>query len=333
MHHGYLFPSNYTQVKESHLLQSGWVQPLLVTFSEIPLVESETYFGGDLICTNGSESFNNDINVSTTSYVNMSSSLPSHPYTFNPNIYRSSTLSLPHNILRIIPETKSKISNDISVRYHMPHWTYFEFTTSQQKYFFSKYFPERMGLYKTYTREEEKNHLFIYLWLYMNGGVYIGPEYELLKSIESLLDDATNSNPADLYFMFDEERYISPKFLASQPFCGFWIEAVNLMDKRKKYKYPLIQEEIDRNTGRGLLTDVSNETRHRFEIIPRSQLDPYGPCDTTYNKDAYLCPTQRTQTLMTYVSCQTGSSTEMLYITGAVILIIAIMIIIALITN
>lgn len=333
MYHDYLFPSNDTPAKEHYVSPSGELQPLLVTFSEIPLVEYDTYFEGDLICTNSPESFNNNINVSMPSDLNIFSSLPLHPYTFNHDIYRSSTLSIPHNILRIIPETKSKISNDISVLYHMPHWKYFEFTTSQQKNFISKYFPERMGLYKTYTLEEEKNHLFIYLWLYMNGGVYIGPEYELLKSIESLLDDATDSNPSDLYFMFDEERYISPKFLASQPFCDFWIEAVNLMDKRKNYKYPLIQNEIDRNTGRGLLTDVLNETRHRFEIIPRSQLDPYGPCDTTYDKDTYLCPTQRTQTFMTYVSCQTGSSTEMLYITGAVILIISIMIIIALITN
>lgn len=368
MHHGYISPFNDTLVEENNLLPTGWEHPILVTFSEIPLVESDTNSDDDLICLKDetitfgphstevndmsdphinsqssmksrsnqtsdydSEDINNKGNVSRKSDITML--LPLHPYTFNHDIYRSSTMSLPHNILRIIPETKSKKAHDISVRYHMPHWKYFEFTTSQQKDFIAKYFPERMGLYKTYTREEEKNHLFIYLWLYMNGGIYIGPDYELLKSLEQLLDEFTDSNPADLYFMFDNERYISPNFLASQPFCGFWIEVINLMDKRRKYKYPSIQEEIDRNTGRGILTDITNETRYKFEIIPRSELDPYTPCDTNFNKDTYLCPTNRTQTFMTYVSCQTGSSTEMLYITGAIILVIAIMVIIALITN
>ena len=257
-------------------------------------------------------------------------SLPSYPYTFNPDIYKRSSFSIPHNILRTVPRAHSKTAKDISVQYHMPHWNYVEFDHTEQRKFIGRYFPERLELYKKYTREEEQTYLFVYLWLYMNGGVYIHPDYELLKSLESILD-ATPS--ADLYFTFDQDRYISPRFLASQPFCQFWIDAVNLMEKRKKYKYIIASEEIDRNTGRGLLTDIVDESRYRFEMIPRSQLDPYTSCDTDYNKDTYLCPSKRNRDFMTYVSCQTGTETEMLYITGAVVLIIIIMFIIALITN
>ena len=297
----------------------------LVTFSDIP---SKQEYDDSLVHME-----NPQVNLTIAEPLYSRPSI--HPYTFNPDIYRSSTLSIPRNILRTISENQSKYVKDLSVRYHMPNWNHFEFNPSQQKEFVIRYFPEWMGLYKKYTNDEERNNLFVYLWMYINGGVYISSDYELLKSIEDILDtnERDKESPADLYFMFDDERYISPKFFGSQPFCGFWMEAVNLMDKRAKYKYPLIREEIDRNTGRGLLTDVCDETRHKFQIIPRLQLDPYSPCDIEYIKDSYLYPSNRNQDFITYMSCQTGSSTELIYITGAIVLIISMMIIIALITN
>lgn len=318
MNNGYIFPPN---------------DDLLVTFSDIL---SQGSFQDSLVCIQDTypsfepSNINNKHNYQDEQ---RSEYLPLQSYTFNHDIYKSSAMSIPLNIMRIITENNSSKPKDISVRYHMPHWKYFEFTLSQQKKFIEKYFPDRMGLYKTYTRDEDKNNLFVYLWLYMNGGVYISPDYELLKSIEPILDNMTDSHVVDLYFMFDEERYISSKFLISQPFCDFWIDAINLMDKRKTHKYPSLQEEIDRNTGRRLLTDVLDDTRHKFEIIPRLQLDPYSPCDTEYNKDSYLYPINRNQSIVTYVSCQTGTSKELLYVTAAVVLVIAIMVIIALITN
>ncbi|CAH6418167.1 Glycosyltransferase [uncultured virus] len=250
-------------------------------------------------------------------------------------------LNFPRAICRDIPDDNRKRYNSVSR--HMPNWNYVEFNMNQQKDFIGKHFPERLALYKNYLHNEQRVHLFTYLWLYMNGGVYISQDYELLKTIEPVLIKVTdishhsldnqNMNQVDLYFMFDEERYISPKFLVSQPFCGFWIEAVDLMEKRKKHKYPQIREEIDRNSGRGLLTDVLEETQFKYEIIPRSQLDPYGPCETKYDKDSYLRPVSRDLNFMTYMKCQTGSTDELIYIAGSIIFVIAIMVLIALITQ
>lgn len=297
-----------------------------VTFSDTLVSQLYPNFTSGLIYSQDVDSapIHKDDNITVVEPV------PLSPYTFNPDIYHDSMLSLPRNIMRTIPQARSKKAQDISAQYHMPHWKYSEFTPSQQQEFIARYFPDRMGLYKKYTHEQERTHLFIYLWMYMNGGVYIGPAYEVLKALDSILEDAP---PADLYFTLDSERYISSEFFASQPFCEFWLELVDLMEKRIKYKYPLVRDEIDRNTGRGLLTDVSEETFHKFEIIPRTQLDPYGTCDTEYNKDSYLCPSNRDRDFMTYVSCQTGSSAEVLYATGIVILILSLMFIIALITN
>ena len=276
-----------------------------------------------------------------------------HPYTFNPGIYQASSLYIPRNIFQTIPENiasssdktpmgshhraslggsikKRRSTVDPSILYYMPHWNYHSFTPSQQEQFISKYFPERIGLYRHYKLKEERDNLFVYLWLYINGGLYVSSEYEILKPLDIILD---SSIAADLYFMFDHERYISPRVLASQPFCGFWMEAVNLMEKRKNHHYPQIQDQIDRNTGRGLLTDIAEETQYKYEILSRTVLDPYSPCDTTYDKDSYLRPLTHDLGFLTYMKCQTGSSDELLYITGAIIFVIAIMILIALITQ
>jgi hypothetical protein len=286
------------------------------------------------------------------------------PYGFNPDIYKSSTLTIPRQIFQTISDpisNKSKLSHEEpitkglsldqvetsdpihNINYHMPHWKYHAFTPLQQENFIAKYFPERLALYKSYKYDQQKTNLFVYLWLYVNGGVYLASNYELVKSIEPVLEESNNkirydsildsTHSPDLYFVFDYDRFISTHFIASLPFCEFWIELVNLMDKRKNHHYPTAEQEIDHNTGRKLLTELVEQTHYKYDIIPRMLMNPYNPCDKTFNKDSYLRPLSHNLDFMTYIKCQTGSSDELLYITGAVIIIIVIMVIIALITH
>jgi len=313
-------------LRSSHNSSSGKPHPMFDLSQELITI-NPLMSDSDQVCLY--ESNPNNVSFSEDHY----DTLPQYPYTFNTNIYKAGTFLIPRNIFQTIPTSKKKQPNRSvynSVSYHMPHWNYLDFTLTQQQDFIAKYFPERLTLYKKYKYDEERTNLFIYLWLYMNGGIYISPDYELIKTLEPILDSA---NTVDLYFMFDEERYISPKILASQPFCGFWIEVVDLMEKRKNHKYQQAREEIDRNTGRGILTDVVEETQYKYEIISRLLLDPYNSCDTKYDKDSCLRPLTNMRTFMTYMKCQTGSSDELIYITGAIIFIIGIMIFIALITR
>lgn len=251
--------------------------------------------------------------------------LPHHPYTFNPGIYEKSSLTIPRDLVQI-----NSVENNKTVIKCMPHWNYHKYNLNDQEQFISKYFPEKLSLYRYYKHPEERNNLFIYIWLYVNGGLYVSSDYEILKPLDEILDF---SNTADLYFMFDHERYISEKFIASQPFCGFWLEVINLMEKRKTHRYPILRDQIDRNTGRGVLTDSIDDTKYKYEILPRSSLYPYNPCDTNYDKDSYLRPSYRNLNFMTYMKCQTGSTDELLYMTGAIIIVIIIMVIIAIITQ
>lgn len=341
------------------------VSPLMITFSQSflppePVVDTNS-IPEDQVCIQESVSTNLDTEnkyipltqpyneyirdqspITLSTFVN----LPNYPYGFDPDIYKSSTLLLPRNILHPdiikykshLSRNKETPSNQYSrehdlIAYHMPHWKQYNPNETERREFVAKFFPERITLYDNYKHEEQKVNLFVYLWIYINGGIYVSSDYELIKSIEPILDSAPTS---DSYFMFDSERYISPKFFASQPFSAFWIDVVNLMEKRYKHKYNDTRAEIDRNTGRGLLTDVldaGGSTLYKYEIIPRSHLDPYNQCDRNYNKDSCLRPVSNDRDFMTYIKCQTGSSDELIYITGAIIFIIIVMVLIALITK
>lgn len=279
--------------------------PFSVTFSDASIYDDSIDPERDLICM-------------SSNYV--PETLPSHPFIFTSDIYKLNML--PKNIMRTVSD--NAVNNPI----HMSDWNHTQFTSSQQKDFITRYFPEKINMYKKYTYDRERTHLFIYLWLYLNGGIYIDSEYELNKSLEPILDES-----ADLYFVYDEDRYISPKFLASRPFSTFWLDVIDIMKKRQKSRYSSNEIQIDKNSGRSLLTDVLDETLHKYIIIPRPELYPYTECDTVYDKNSYLVPSNRNKNVVTYISCRTGNSTEVVYITGAVTFVIIIMVVIALITN
>lgn len=240
-------------------------------------------------------------------------------YTFNHDIY--GMVSIPRNILRPVPNKKGSRVKDISVPYHMPDWKYSEFTPSEQEEFMTKFFPNRMTLYKKISNDKERIMLFVYLWMYKNGGVYISSNYEVIKSLDSLFVTVS-----DLYFTFDQDRYISSDFFASQPFCEFWMELVDVIANRHKNNPRDI-------SSRTLLTKISETTHYKLEIIPRAKLDPYTPCDVEYNKESYLCPYNRDQSFATYMSCQTGTTNEELYLATAIIVILVLMFIITLMTK
>jgi len=254
---------------------------------------------------------------------NKSNGIPGNPNGFNPDIY--STVLVPKNILRTIGERDKE--EDKGGKEKMIDWKYWEFTAKEQKEFIERYYPDRIKLYKKYKIEQEKTNLFIYLWMYMNGGIYIGPGYEILKSLDNIIE---KTGETDIYLTKDVDRYISAEFFGSKAFCGFWLEVIEGMEKRKEYKYNTIKEEIDRNSGRSLLTDIVQETFQKMEIIPRLELDPYEECDIEYDKDTYLRP--KNKDFISRAGCKIGTSTEVIYIIGIIIVILIIMITIALIT-
>lgn len=211
--------------------------------------------------------------------------------TYNKHVLSDDILvrKLPHSILTISSDNISQ-------------WDIYNLNEEEQYLFIAEKFPDKLKLYESYEHSEEKTNLFIYLWLYINGGIYLSPSYQLKQSPEY--------NTHDLYFIYDSDGYISPDILISMPFCNFWLEVVTLMERRQHHKYADIRDQIDRNTGRSLLTDMVDETYHNYRII--SPNDYFKHID-----DKISVPQQY----------------NVIYTIGAVIIIIIIMIIIIMLTR
>lgn len=289
--------------------------------------------------------------------------IPKHAYIFNPDIHSDIPLSIPkiifqtandnkntHNISSskevinishmdnllcinekfLSPNDVSTPQNELaeknSITYHMPQWKYYNFDIKEQENFIMKYFPDRSILYNYYKHKEQRENMFVYLWIYMHGGIYISSDYEITRSLEPILNLMDHM---DLYFIKDEDRYISVKFVISKPFCHFWIEVLDEMEKRKNNNYFRSKDEIDKNTGRSLLTDMVDMTGSRYGIIPRHFLNPYDSCDTEYNKDSFLRPVTTSQNIMTYMKCKTGSSEEVIYVVGTMFFLLLLIFLIA----
>lgn len=263
-----------------------------------------------------------------------------YPYIFNEILDENNTNPYDNNLLGYTSDfSYNEIPRNIfhensNKNFDISGWIYIDYDEDQRKLFVDKHFPDKLSLYNDYKYDEQRRHLFSYLWLYLNGGVYISKNYELLKSFEPIL-----VNQADLYFTFDEDRFVSPNFLISKPFCNFWYEVFDLMTKRK-YIY-----EIDYSSGRKLLTDaleisLAKNIEFKYNIISRMQLCPYNSCNARadINSDfeidnPYLVPISESPNIMKYIKCQTGATNETIYISGVLLLICFAIIIIVLLFN
>jgi mannosyltransferase OCH1-like enzyme len=174
---------------------------------------------------------------------------------FNPDLYQIT--NIPHNILRIGKRSEEKISN----------WNYYYFTQEKEKKFVEKKFPQYFYLYENYTTQEEKNNLFKYLWLYKNGGIFVDTCFDFKKSPESLLVNSETS----LYFMYDDQ-YISPNFIISQPLSNFWLKVISLMEERQTNYITDVQDRIDINTGKKLLTEVYETISNECIVVQKEKL-------------------------------------------------------------
>lgn len=237
---------------------------------------------------------------------------------------------IPKNILQIRHKGTSKKSGN-SIRQYMPNWNYILFDRSSQKEFIRKYFPSNLSQYKAYKNQECKDLYFVYMYLYIHGGIYIDSTYELTKSLESLFDSFPSS---DLYFFHDMDRYISHKFIACQAFCDFWLQLLSSSKMRTLSTQQPTNEavlSIDYQIGRDLLTYQVSVYTEPYTIIPRDLIDPYTYCDTQFTKNSYLRPIPTSNTMYKYVKCRTGSSDEMLY-TSILCIFIVILLIVTIIT-
>lgn len=238
----------------------------------------------------------------------------------NPSIYMPDTLSIPKLIFQCTSDRNFIIDKAT------PGWTYKIFTHVQQRKFIHKFFPKKLITYDKYKYFQQKTNLFVYLFLYTHGGVYVSEDYKLNKSLEFIL---SNSNTADIFFVLDKDRYVTTDFIISRPFCNFWLDVVEELEKRKDYKYYTRQEEIDKKTGKYILSKYLQNTTHRCEILSNALIN-VSCCGES--PESIITRTKKPEDYISYIKCKTNTTDDILYFCVIIFVLIILLFILAIIT-
>lgn len=166
-----------------------------------------------------------------------------------------------------------------SIKEHMKGWDYVLMTDKDNLEFVEKYFPDFLPTYLGYKYPIQRADSIRYMWLYINGGVYMDLDYRMNTSIEHLFDCGSG-----LYFMNSANfpQYWTNSVMASEKGNKFWLEVIERMKVLAanppawaKGKHFHVME----TTGPGMLSKMIQETTYQYTVLPVRLISPRNICD------------------------------------------------------
>lgn len=169
-----------------------------------------------------------------------------------------------------------------SIKKYMPDWEYVLMTDEMNREFIEKHFPGFLPYYDAFPYPIQRADAIRYAWLYVNGGLYIDCDFELLAPLDELF---TEDHDLFLVSSANISEFVTNEFMASKPGNEVWLD---MMEEIKKP--PGLFSSIDRHlevmntTGPVALTRVIKNTNTDYARLPNSKVKPYTICEKEYNK-------------------------------------------------
>ena len=165
------------------------------------------------------------------------------------------------------------------IKRHMADWEYHLMTDEDNRAFVQMYFPDFLETYDEFEYGIMRADAIRYMWLYVNGGVYMDLDIMLIKPIDEL-------------FYEDKEVYLAPSgnyssyytnaFMASKPKVRMWLSC--LAEMKKPYQFWQVGKHLKvmATTGPLMLTRVVNyKSRNKatYTKLPGELLITCTVCD------------------------------------------------------
>ena len=206
---------------------------------------------------------------------------------------------------KVVPDKWS--SSTTSLQRYASEYTTFLYTDEENRELVKIYFPEYLGLYDSFDRTIYRVDMVRYIWLYVNGGIYMDLDLELIKPLDSLF-----SSDAELYLAKTPAGGYTNAFMASAPGCQFWLKCLETIKWRwdNPCIYAVGDLKVLWTTGPGMVTAVAEEHNEQFITLPKLLAHPCSVCDKYLERD--------TSTEYSYFkelkgSSWTNPSTEVVY--------------------
>lgn len=154
-----------------------------------------------------------------------------------------------------LPE-RWKISQE-SIKEKMGDWEYFIFDDIDNRSFVEEHFPDFLETYDRFEYNIQRADAIRYMWLYVNGGIYIDCDFKLRRNIEEIIDDEN-----EIYLVEypssgrkNGKKLITNSIMISKKENPFWLEVIDEMKKENVRWYHFIKfQKVYTTTGPDMLT-------------------------------------------------------------------------------
>lgn len=176
--------------------------------------------------------------------------------------------------------------SQISIRKHMPNYEYHLMTDEDNRNFVIKYFRQYLAQYDGYKYPIQRADLIRYMWMYINGGLYMDLDDELNEDMDTMFDYF------DLFFIQSSNVGFSltNSLMASRAGHPIWLEILEESTKPLPCWCVGKHLEVMWSTGPGLVNRVVQASHYPYVVLPRNKINPYSICDTQYNKKSMITP-------------------------------------------
>lgn len=175
-----------------------------------------------------------------------------------------------------------------SIQEQMPDWTYRLMTDEDNRNFVAEHFPDFLPYYDKFEYPIQRADAIRYCWLYVNGGIYIDLDIELLQPLDPLFID-----DIDLFLVASGNigSCITNSFMASKPRSPFWLEVIEEMKKPPSAWSLGKHWKVMNTTGPLMLDRVAKRSKYTYSALPSKLIMPCSVCDNICQpKGAYVRP-------------------------------------------
>lgn len=167
-------------------------------------------------------------------------------------------------------------SSPESIKNIMPDWKYVLMDDEENREFVIKHFPDFLPYYDAFPYNIQRADCIRYMWLYINGGIYIDMDLEVLNPLDELF---SYNNDVYLCKSGNVGSYFTNSFMASKPRCKFWLEVIEEMKKPLDWYYLGRHTVVMNSTGPIMLSHVAKKTDTVIGILPAKRIMPCSICN------------------------------------------------------
>lgn len=176
-----------------------------------------------------------------------------------------------------------------SIKEHMPDWEYVLMTDDDNRKFVQKHFPRFLPYYDNFPYGIQRADAIRYMWLYVNGGIYMDLDFKVLKSFDQLF---YNDNEVFFVLSGNVGSCITNSFMASKPGCKVWLDMLDWMMNDLPWWCVGKHMVVMNSTGPIGLNYVVKQTKIVYGSLPNKLIMPCSVCniETCDTSNALLKP-------------------------------------------